>query len=179
MRRKFFLPKNFSQISLCILTYDPSICAGWERTAAQFSLNLCIWMGHILRCRVISGKNFSGEKICVSWDGKYGIFEVIWNVIHLYVQNGCRSVAQMQHNVVPFQYSDVAVTYVGHNVHVSLKLTALSSDQDRLCGLVVRVSGYRYRGLGFDSRRYQIFWVIVGLERGPLSLVRSIEELLE
>ena len=29
--------------------------------------------------------------------------------------------------------------------------------KDRLCGLVVRVSGYRYRGLGFDSRRYQIF----------------------
>ena len=27
----------------------------------------------------------------------------------------------------------------------------------RLCGLVVRFSGYRYRGLGFDSRRYQIF----------------------
>ena len=32
-----------------------------------------------------------------------------------------------------------------------------SSHLDRLCGLVVRVSGYRYRGLGFDSRRYQIF----------------------
>jgi hypothetical protein len=27
----------------------------------------------------------------------------------------------------------------------------------RLCGLVVRVPGYRSRGLGFDSRRYQIF----------------------
>jgi len=26
-----------------------------------------------------------------------------------------------------------------------------------LCGLVVRVSGYRYRGPGFDPRRYQIF----------------------
>jgi hypothetical protein len=50
---------------------------------------------------------------------------------------------------------------------------------DRLCGLVVRVSGYRYRGPGFDPRRYQIFWVVVGLERGPLSLVTSIEELLE
>jgi len=53
---------------------------------------------------------------------------------------------------------------------------------DRLCGLVVRVSGYRYRGSGFDPRRNQIFWVVVGLERGPLSLVslvRSIEELLE
>jgi hypothetical protein len=35
---------------------------------------------------------------------------------------------------------------------------------DCLCGLVVRVSGYRYRGHGFDSRRYQIFWVVVGLE---------------
>ena len=28
---------------------------------------------------------------------------------------------------------------------------------DRLCGLEVRVSGYRYRGPGFDHRRYQIF----------------------
>jgi hypothetical protein len=30
---------------------------------------------------------------------------------------------------------------------------------------------------GFDSRRYQIFWV-VGLERGPLSLLSTIEALL-
>jgi hypothetical protein len=28
---------------------------------------------------------------------------------------------------------------------------------DRLCGLVVRVSGYRSRGPGFDSQPYQIF----------------------
>jgi hypothetical protein len=32
---------------------------------------------------------------------------------------------------------------------------------------------------GFDSRRYQIFWEVVGLERGPLSLVSTIEELHE
>jgi hypothetical protein len=31
---------------------------------------------------------------------------------------------------------------------------------------------------GFDSRRYQIFWDVVGLERGPLSLVTTTEELL-
>jgi hypothetical protein len=31
---------------------------------------------------------------------------------------------------------------------------------------------------GFDSRRYQIFWGAVGLERGPLSLVSATEELL-
>ena len=60
-----------------------------------------------------------------------------------------------------------------------IQLWNFISIMDRLCCLVVRVSGYRYRGLGFDSRRYQIFCVVVGLERGPLSLVRSIEELLE
>jgi hypothetical protein len=31
---------------------------------------------------------------------------------------------------------------------------------------------------GFNSRRYQIFWEVVGLERGLLSLVSIIEELL-
>jgi hypothetical protein len=31
----------------------------------------------------------------------------------------------------------------------------------------------------FDSRRYQISWEVVGLERCPLSLVSTIEELLE
>jgi hypothetical protein len=31
---------------------------------------------------------------------------------------------------------------------------------------------------GFDSRRYQIFCEVVGLERGPLSLVSTNEELL-
>jgi hypothetical protein len=48
-----------------------------------------------------------------------------------------------------------------------------------LCGLVARVSGYRFRGPGFDSRRFQIFWEAAGLERGPLSLERTTEELLE
>jgi hypothetical protein len=43
--------------------------------------------------------------------------------------------------------------------------------QHRLCGLVITVPGYRSRGRGFNSRRYQIFRVVVGLERGPLSLV--------
>jgi hypothetical protein len=32
---------------------------------------------------------------------------------------------------------------------------------------------------GFDSRRYQFFWEVMGLERGPLSLVRIIEELFQ
>jgi hypothetical protein len=32
---------------------------------------------------------------------------------------------------------------------------------------------------GFDSLRFQIFWEVVGLERYPLSLVSTTEELLE
>jgi hypothetical protein len=48
----------------------------------------------------------------------------------------------------------------------------------RLCGLVVRVLDYRSRGPGFDSRALQQKKV-VGLERGPLSLVSTTEELLD
>jgi hypothetical protein len=50
---------------------------------------------------------------------------------------------------------------------------------DRLCALVVSVSGYRSRGPGFDYRRIQIFREAAGLERGPLSLVRTTEDQLE
>jgi hypothetical protein len=39
---------------------------------------------------------------------------------------------------------------------------------------LARVPGYRSVGLGFDSRRYQIFGEVVG----PLSLVSTVEELL-
>jgi hypothetical protein len=48
----------------------------------------------------------------------------------------------------------------------------------RHCGLVARVPDYISRGPEFDSRGYQIFWEVVGLERGALSLVSTIEELL-
>jgi hypothetical protein len=58
-------------------------------------------------------------------------------------------------------------------------LSRLGLKLDRLCGLVVRVPGYRSRGPMFDSWRYHIFWEVVGQEQGPLSLVRIIEELIE
>jgi hypothetical protein len=67
--------------------------------------------------------------------------------------------------------------------HVSQKFHRFYGKQrrvgDRLCGRVVRVSGYKSRGAGFDSRPYHSFWEVEGLERGPLSLVRTTEELLE
>jgi hypothetical protein len=48
---------------------------------------------------------------------------------------------------------------------------------NRLCGIVVRVLDYRCRGPGFDSRALQK--KVVGLGQGPLSLVSTIEELLD
>ena len=50
-------------------------------------------------------------------------------------------------------------TSIPHNYQYGscVELKLIISHLDRLCGLVVRVSGYRYRGHGFDSRRYQIF----------------------
>jgi hypothetical protein len=60
---------------------------------------------------------------------------------------------------------------------------------NRLCGPVVRVPGYRSRGPGLIPRATRFSGLIpratrftekvVGLERGPLSLVSTIEELLE
>jgi hypothetical protein len=54
----------------------------------------------------------------------------------------------------------------------------IGKQLDRLCGLVVGVPGYRYGGPGFDSRALQGKKKVVGLERGPLSLVSTTEELL-
>jgi hypothetical protein len=50
--------------------------------------------------------------------------------------------------------------------------------RDRLCGLVVRVPGYRSRGPGSIPGATR-FSEVVRLERGPLSLVRIIEELFQ
>jgi hypothetical protein len=56
--------------------------------------------------------------------------------------------------------------------------SAESIVSNRLSGLVVTALGYRSRGPGFDSRNYQMF-LVVGLEWGSLSLLSTIEELLE
>jgi hypothetical protein len=53
------------------------------------------------------------------------------------------------------------------------------APNDRLCGLVVRVLGYRSGGPGSILGTTRQKKKIVGLERGPLSLVSTTEELLD
>jgi hypothetical protein len=72
-----------------------------------------------------------------------------------------------------------------HAVAISTGLTPLYIVYDRtlkqccrLCGLVVRVLGYRSEGPGSipgTTRKKKV----VGLERGPLSLVSTTEELFD
>jgi hypothetical protein len=49
---------------------------------------------------------------------------------------------------------------------------------DSLCGLVVRVPAYRSRGPAFDFRHYQIFWEVLVLERGSLSMHSSAAHIM-
>jgi hypothetical protein len=51
-------------------------------------------------------------------------------------------------------------------------------ESDRLCGLVVRVPGFRSRGPGVGFPALPDFLRSSGSGRGPLSLVSTTEELL-
>jgi hypothetical protein len=57
----------------------------------------------------------------------------------------------------------VLFNFVTHYLWASL----LSSGQS---------SWLQIQRFGFDFRRYQIFWKVEGLERGPLSLVSTIQD---
>jgi hypothetical protein len=75
--------------------------------------------------------------------------------------------------LVDFQRNTRSYIPEGRNLH-SPRCENLKSYILFSCPLlVVTVPAYRSRGPGFDS------WEVVGLERGPLSLVRITEELLE
>jgi hypothetical protein len=80
----------------------------------------------------------------------------------------------------PDTFCEFCTTYTIVRILSSLSGHIFVSQSNKtLCGLVVRVPVYRSRGPGFDSRCYQIFWEVVGLERSPLSHVRIFEKLLE
>jgi hypothetical protein len=76
-------------------------------------------------------------------------------------------------NNLPFHVPEIAVIGVR-----TIYLYFLISG-DRLCGLIARVPGYSQRSPVLYSRRYHIFRVAVGLERGPLIFMSINEELVE
>jgi hypothetical protein len=73
-----------------------------------------------------------------------------------------------------YKYQFWAYTYIVDKLLIKLPMYKTT---DRLCGLVVRVLGCRSGGPssipGTTKKK------VVGLERGPLSLVSTTEELLE
>jgi hypothetical protein len=70
---------------------------------------------------------------------------------------------------------------------MELILTGIINTPECLCGLVVRVLGYRFGGPGSipgttrfsDKKKKRKGKQVVGLERGALSLVSTTEELLD
>ena len=59
--------------------------------------------------------------------------------------------------MLPYLCPDMKIPVMEVDMYFEYLISFILSGVDRLCGLVVRVSGYRYRGPGFDPRRYQIF----------------------
>jgi hypothetical protein len=101
-------------------------------------------------------------------------YQTLWEVVGL--ERGPLSlVSTIEELTELYVYQKISVCPVGTNRIFKYCL----ERNNRLCGLVVRVVGYRSIVPRFDSRHYQILWVVVGLERGPLSLVSTTEELTE
>jgi hypothetical protein len=69
-------------------------------------------------------------------------------------------------------------TYSIFRTNYVYEFSVLYPMWDRLCGLVVRFLAHRSRGLGSISGATRFFWEVLGLERGPLSLISTSEELL-
>jgi hypothetical protein len=111
--------------------------------------------------------------LSVDWHG------AISRKLCLFVSTGVRtkSPSQLREMVCRLRERYRCATLPGSS-HCYWVLSSALCDFDRLCGLVAKVPGCRSRGPG-SILGYQIFWEVVGLERGPLSLVSTIEELLE
>jgi hypothetical protein len=115
------------------------------------------------------------------WKQKKNLIMVSFAVIRILagdLQQDCRSLGQVKEKLQlrlliyffrPLNSTDYQSLhpYCSQRLHIT----------DRLCGLVVRVLGYRSGGPGSipGTNRKKV----VGLERGPLSLVSTTQELLD
>jgi hypothetical protein len=84
-----------------------------------------------------------------------------------------RRLIEYVHPLYPQKLTLTSPTSGGRSVGIVLSRTKATELL-----LYIHSSCLKIQRSGFDSRHYQIFWEVVGLERGPLSLVSKIEELL-
>ena len=81
----------------------------------------------------------------------------LWENVEKYCRAGQATDDNMAHAHCMLDNKGYTNTNTHTHTHTLRICNTNYFSTDRLCGLVVRVSGYRYRSLGFDSRRYQIF----------------------
>jgi hypothetical protein len=126
---------------------------------------MCIFV-----CGVTSNFEVFQEAVNIQWvQGQTEVFNFILSLL-------CR---HQKVNLELSKCAGIIIDLLWPGVKFLRYIFSFFKQVKRLSGLVVRVPGYRFTGPGFDSRRNQIFWEVVSLERGLLSLVRIIEELLE
>jgi hypothetical protein len=94
-------------------------------------------------------------------------------LFHIFHKNPHLIHRQYKYTKIRWVWQYNRIVYFGYPCFV-IKLTALIV----IFGLVVRVPCYRSRVPGSIPGASHIFWEVVGLERGPLSLVSTIKEIL-
>jgi hypothetical protein len=96
--------------------------------------------------------------------------EVTWRIRELHDVCSAPSIIRMVKSRIMRLAGHVARVRKKINVFRLLRPPFWSSGQS---------SWLQIQRSGFDFRRYQIFWDVVSLERGPLCLVSTIEDLLQ
>jgi hypothetical protein len=165
--------------------------------ASRIVLFYWLYYGYILKsvstCRVrysnyserkVAGKSFSEVTVFMP---AYNLGAVSLMLIEFYIEVPCTDLLNTMSSSIYLPLRQVACQQVSapkpleifFKFYMQTFAKSCLETSDRFCGLVVKVPCYWSRGPGLDSRPYQIFWEIVVLEGGPLSLVRIIEELLE
>jgi hypothetical protein len=81
-------------------------------------------------------------------------------------------------NHVYITYTSISLSDLTEQLIILLYFKSLPGRLNYCNSFYNRRKGYGSRGPGFDSRRYQIFWEVMGLDRGPLSRVSTSEEIL-
>jgi hypothetical protein len=125
----------------------------------------CIPPEDALRTKTCSGSNDRG--------GEEGLLRSRYHSEINYLRN-----YQVQDKLLIIQTRKYSCYNIQDTLRSNLQLVCLLEIFFEMVWQPLWSSGQGSQRSGFDSRRYQMFWEVVGLERDPLSLVSTTEELL-